>query len=172
MLDHPIIEKNHIFEDNRGHFIKYNNHQNFVINQINKSFNREKGTFRGMHYQDLPENECKKVICLSGSILDFCTDIRRNSKTFLKTFTFELNSDKNSLLVPYGFAHGFQTLEDNTNLIYFHSHGFTNALSRFINYKDPILNIELPLKVTNISEKDLNTPFLNKDFKGLEFALS
>ena len=144
--------------------IGFNN--NFV--QFNHSFNTKKGTIRGMHYQKAPFKEYKLIRCINGGVFDVVIDLRKKSKTFLKHFSIELTSDNLlSVLIPEGFAHGFQTLKNNTSLIYHHTNYFDSKSSAGINYNDPNIEIKWPLKPYNISEKDLNYPLLNKNFKGI-----
>lgn len=137
--------------------------------QFNTSVNIKKGTIRGLHYQEPPYGETKLIRCVNGKILDVVVDIRRNSPTFLKYYSVELNDSLNfSLLVPEGFAHGFQTLTDNAIIIYHHTNYFTIGVDRGLRYNDPLLKIKWELPVSNISVKDKNLPFLNDNFEGLK----
>jgi len=136
--------------------------------QINHSFNRVKGTFRGFHYQDQPHAEEKLVYCVSGSALDIAVDMRMNSPTFLRSVSVELTADNRRMIfIPKGVAHGFQTLEDNTALIYHHTGTYVKEAERGLQYRDPMIHVELPLPVSCISEKDKNYPLLTPGFKGV-----
>lgn len=162
-----IIELEKIF-DNRGYFLrtyckeefeKKDLNTNWV--QCNVSFNNKKGTLRGLHYQSDPYPETKLIRCIRGKVLDVIVDLRKESETYCKTFSIELSNENNlSLYIPNGFAHGFQTLEDNSELFYQMSEFFHSNLSNGIRWNDPILNIKWPLEITEISEKDKQLPYL------------
>ena len=96
--------------------------------QMNHSFTKLKGAVRGLHYQIAPFSEIKLVRCVAGSVFDVVVDIRKNSPSYLQYFATELSSDnKRMMYIPEGFAHGFQTLENNTELIYCHSENYNAA---------------------------------------------
>ncbi len=136
--------------------------------QFNHSITNNKGTIRGMHYQTPPFSETKLIRCIRGSVFDVIIDIRKDSPTFLKYFAIELSeSNMLSLYIPQGFAHGFQTLEDNSQLIYHHTAFYTPGYEGGIRYDDPLIQIQWPLNVTAITEKDKNHPLLNHTFKGI-----
>lgn len=136
--------------------------------QVNKSVTSKKGSFRGLHYQIPPFSEVKIVSCLSGSVMDIVVDIRKDSATFLQTFMIELNSINNkAIFIPEGFAHGFQTLTDNCVMLYFHTEYYSPGNETGINYNDPLLNLTLPLEVSNISDRDKGMNFLESTFKGI-----
>ena len=123
------------------------------ISQCSISYNKKKGTFRGMHYQSFPHEENKIITCTKGMIFDVILDLRENSKTYGKWETHCLSeSSVYSLYIPKGCAHGFQTLVDNTIVHYAMSEPYYKKQSVSVLYSD--FNIELPLPVTNISEKD------------------
>jgi len=123
--------------------------------QFNHSFNIRKGTLRGMHFQLQPFAETKLIRCVEGKILDVAVDMRKDSKTYLQHFAIELSKENAiSILIPEGFAHGFQTLEDNTSLIYHHTEYYTPNVDQGILYYDPALAINWPLPVSVVSEKD------------------
>ena len=129
--------------------------------QFNHSFNIRKGTLRGMHFQLQPFAETKLIRCVEGKVLDVAVDIRKDSKTYLQHFAVELSKENAiSILIPEGFAHGFQTLEDNTSLIYHHTEYYTPNVDRGILYNDPALAIKWPLPVSVISEKDTSYQLL------------
>ena len=136
--------------------------------QINHSFTNIKGTVRGMHFQKPPFSEIKLLRCVAGSVYDVIIDLRKDSPTFLKWCGTELSAEnKKMLYIPEGFAHGFQTLEDNTELIYHHSEFYNQEAEAGILFNDKMVNISWPLPVTEISERDRNHPILNSTFKGL-----
>ena len=118
-----------------------------------------------MHFLKYPSKEKKIVTCLSGEVFDVIVDLRRNSKTYKKVITIKL-SEENSLgvYIPNGFAHGFQTLKNKTNLLYFHSTFYDKNLDSGINPLDKDLNITWPLKVNFISQKDGNSPFMSSKY--------
>ena len=136
--------------------------------QMNHSYTAKKGTLRGMHYQVPPFREIKLVRCISGKVFDVIIDIRKNSPTFLKWYGVELTAlEKNMLYIPAGFAHGFQTLTDDCELIYHHSEFYTPGAEGGIQYNEPKVNIRWPLEVTSTSERDENHPVLDEKFKGI-----
>jgi dTDP-4-dehydrorhamnose 3,5-epimerase len=136
--------------------------------QMNHSFTTLKGALRGLHYQIAPFSEIKLVRCVAGSVFDVIVDIRKNSPTYLQYFGTELSSvNKRMMYIPEGFAHGFQTLEKNTELIYCHSENYNAGAESGILYNDPILKINWPLSVTEISKRDTEHTFINSDFKAL-----
>jgi dTDP-4-dehydrorhamnose 3,5-epimerase len=163
------------FEDERGFFArvfcknefnKFGLEADFV--QINHSHNIHKGTLRGIHYQMSPFVETKLVRCIRGKVFDVIVDIRKDSSTFLQYFSIELSSENMEMLyIPAGFAHGFQTLEPNSELLYHHTAFYAPGHEAAINYLDPALNIQWPLAVASISEKDKNHPFITNQFNGL-----
>jgi dTDP-4-dehydrorhamnose 3,5-epimerase len=133
----------------RGHGIE----AQFV--QCNISFNKRKGTLRGMHYQASPHGEAKVVRCTAGSLYDVVIDIRPESETFLQWFSVELTAeDRRLIFIPVGFAHGFQTLSDNTEVFYQMSEFYKPEYGRGIRWNDPLFNIVWPLGNRVISKKD------------------
>lgn len=153
------IEKN---TDKRGFFArsfdkkickKLGMKTDFVQNNI--SFNKNKGTIRGMHYQKIPFQEAKLVRCVRGKVFEVILDLRKDSKTYKKWISEELSSDNYKLIyVPEGCALGFQTLEDETELFYQMSQYYEPEASLGVKWDDPAFNIKWPLEVTVISEKD------------------
>lgn len=131
--------------------------------QFNHSFNKQKGTLRGMHYQDDPFAETKLIRCVEGSVYDVSVDVRKNSPTYLQYFGIILSKiNMYSILIPEGFAHGFQTLEDNTSLIYHHTQFYTPEVYRGVHFNDPVINIDWPLPVVNVSEQDNKFSLIEK----------
>jgi dTDP-4-dehydrorhamnose 3,5-epimerase len=136
--------------------------------QLNHSFSSQKGTVRGMHFQYAPFTEIKMLRCIAGSVYDVIVDLRKDSPTFLKWFGTELSAEnKKMLYIPAGFAHGFQTLTDDVELIYHHTEFYTPSAEAGIRYNDSAINIEWPLAVSEISERDTNHPLIDSTFKGL-----
>jgi dTDP-4-dehydrorhamnose 3,5-epimerase len=136
--------------------------------QFNHSFNSLKGTIRGMHYQKAPFSETKLIRCVQGSVYDVAIDLRKDSPTYLKYFGVELSAQNlNCILIPHGFAHGFQTLEDNTSLIYHHTNFYTPNTEGGILFNDPIINIQWEYPPRNVSQRDLNHPLINNNFQAL-----
>lgn len=118
-----------------------------------------KGTVRGMHFQKSPHEEVKLVRCLSGSIYDVIIDLRPGSPTFRRWKGFELSGENGlQLYIPKGFAHGFQTLADDTRVNYLISEFHAPAAASGVRYNDPAFDVRWPLAVTTISEKDLRWP--------------
>jgi dTDP-4-dehydrorhamnose 3,5-epimerase len=123
--------------------------------QCNLSFNHKAGTLRGMHYQVPPATETKLVRCTRGAIYDVIIDMRPKSPTYMKHFGVELSEHNHlSLYVPDMFAHGYQALTDGAEVSYQVSEFYTSGLERGIHYADPTFNIQWPMPVTVISEKD------------------
>ena len=136
--------------------------------QLNQSFTNDAGTIRGMHFQIQPFSEIKLIRCIAGKIFDVIIDLRQNSNTFLKWFGIELSAEnKKMIYIPAGFAHGFQTLTDNCQLIYHHTAIYMPGYEAGIKYDDKIININWPRPVTKVSERDKNHPLLSSSFEGL-----
>ena len=128
---------------------------NKPVKQINHSVTKLKGVIRGLHFQQMPYSECKLVTCLKGSVMDVALDLRPKSPTYGKFFSIELNQSNNvSLLVPEGFAHGFQTLSDNVEMLYIHSNEYSAENECGIDSLDHNLGIKWPLACTERSERD------------------
>jgi dTDP-4-dehydrorhamnose 3,5-epimerase len=131
--------------------------------QANVSYNRKKGTLRGMHYQIAPYQECKLIRCTRGAIYDVIIDLRTDSETFKHWTALELTADNYTMFyVPEDFAHGFITLVDNTEITYQVSQFYTPGCEKGIRFNDPTFNIEWPLDVSVISDKDRNWPDFEK----------
>jgi dTDP-4-dehydrorhamnose 3,5-epimerase len=136
--------------------------------QMNHSFTNHAGTIRGMHFQKPPYIETRLIRCIAGNVFDVIIDLRRNSDTFLKWFGVELSAEnKKMIYIPGGFAHGFQTLSDNCQLIYLHTAFYAPGFEEGIMYNDKIINISWPKPVTKISERDNNHPLLSSSFEGI-----
>ena len=140
-----------------------------AIVQINYTLTLKKGTVRGMHYQNPPFAEGKIVTCLKGEVFDCLVDLRQNSPTFLKWHGEILSEDnKKMIFIPEGFAHGLQTLKKNSQMLYFHTNSYNEGSEKRIKFDDPIIGIKWKLKVTEISAKDKNNPYLRKNFQGIK----
>jgi dTDP-4-dehydrorhamnose 3,5-epimerase len=145
---------------------------NFSIKQMNHSINAKRGTLRGMHFQMPKSPESKIVRCTNGSVFDVIIDIRSNSDTFKKYYSVELNAvDKNMLYIPAGCAHGFITLENNSEILYCHSSIYSPEHESGLRYDDPLFNINWPIDVSEISERDSTHPYLDSNFKGFKYEL-
>lgn len=142
---------------------------NRSIKQINHTLTQKRGTVRGMHFQYQPNAEMKLVSCVRGEVFDVAVDIRRNSPTFLQWYA-EILSEKNylSLCIPEGFAHGFQTLTSDCELLYFHTANYNAEDEGALNVLDPRLAISWPEPITECSERDTRHPILMHDFKGID----
>ncbi|MBD2106899.1 dTDP-4-dehydrorhamnose 3,5-epimerase [Nodosilinea sp. FACHB-13] len=130
-----------------------------MVAQCNMSFNYKKGTLRGMHYQLAPAAETKLVRCTRGAIYDVIIDIRPDSPTYMQHFGIELTADnRKALYVPELFAHGYQALTDDAEVIYQVGEFYSPGYEQGIRYDDPTFGIEWPIPVTVISEKDGQWP--------------
>jgi dTDP-4-dehydrorhamnose 3,5-epimerase len=166
-----VIELKKIGDD-RGFFARtfckneFSGHGlNNEIVQINNSLSADKGTLRGMHYQLPPKAEDKIVRCIKGSLFDAIIDIRPDSETFGKWFGIELSAENRKMLfVPKGFAHGFITLEDNTEAFYLVTEFYGPDYERGIRWNDPKFNIDWPIDPIIISDKDQNHPDFDPDY--------
>ncbi|PKK89721.1 MAG: hypothetical protein CVV64_13020 [Candidatus Wallbacteria bacterium HGW-Wallbacteria-1] len=139
------------------------------IVQINFSLTPAAHTVRGLHYQYPPHAEIKMIRCLKGGIYDVLVDIRANSPTFLQWIGVELQAgDMQMIFVPEGFAHGFQTLADDVELIYFHTSAYAPEHEGGFNPQDPGLSIAWPHPIFAMSERDGNQPFIQSDFRGVD----
>ena len=149
-------------EDERGFFARtwcrkeFEQHGlNCNVVQCNISFNRNKGTLRGMHYQASPFEEAKLVRCIMGAIYDVIVDLRPDSKTFMCWIPVELSAENRKMIyIPEGFAHGFQTLENDTEVFYQMSEFYAPEYVRGVRWNDPKFNIEWPDGIRIISAKD------------------
>ena len=141
---------------------------NRSIVQINRTFTKNKGCVRGMHFQHPPSAEMKFVCCLQGEVFDVAVDLRPGSPTFLKWHS-ELLSANNSktLAIPEGFAHGFQTLTEDCEMLYLHTAAYNSVAEGGLNPLDPDIGISWPLPLTELSERDANHPMVADGFKGV-----
>jgi len=154
------------YEDFRGSFTRVFCQKEFAaaglearIVQCSVSFNRRKGTLRGMHYQEAPYQEVKLVRCNRGSVYDVIVDLRRESPTFKRHFALELNEQNGTALyIPTGVAHGFQTLVDDTELSYQMSQFYSVEHARGVRWNDPAFGISWPPDDRTILERDQSYP--------------
>lgn len=173
--DFKIIETSP-YKDSRGIFARFFCREELKdllhgkeIEQVNYSLTTTRGAIRGMHFQHPPAAETKMVRCLRGEVFDVIVDLRKDSKTFLKWHGEILSAAKMKMIyIPEGFAHGFQTLEDNCELLYLHTSPYSEGYEGGLHYLDPKINIEWPLEVTELSGRDRNLPFLTSDFSGID----
>lgn len=164
------------FSDDRGWFVRTFCKKEFgTIGhtkewvQLNHSFTNQAGTIRGMHYQLSPYEETKLVRCISGRIFDVIVDMRKSSPTFLQWFGVELSAEnKKMLYIPEGYAHGFQTLTNDCELIYHHTQFYEPGAEAGIRYNDPAININWPLHAANISKRDEEHPLIDSHFQGVK----
>ena len=142
--------------------------QPFHVRQINQSLTRERGTLRGLHFQYPPHAESKLISCLRGAVWDVAVDVRHGSSTFLHWHAERLEAgDGRSLLLPPGFAHGFQALTDDAELLYLHSADYTPGYEGGLRVDDPRLAIDWPLPFKNLSARDVDHPLLDESFQGV-----
>lgn len=139
-----------------------------TLTQINHSQTRRRGTVRGLHFQNPPYAEMKIVSCLKGCVFDVAVDLRKSSPTFLK-WHGEVLSAKNSktILIPEGFAHGFQTLEEDCEMLYFHTAAYHSKAEAGLNALDPKLSVTWPIPITERSHRDNQLQFIGEDFLGV-----
>lgn len=140
-----------------------------ALAQINHTLTRRTGTVRGMHFQRPPYAETKLVSCLRGEVFDVAVDLRRHSSTFLRWHADILSAaNQRSLLIPEGFAHGFQTLTDDCELLYLHTAAHEPSAEGAVNPADPRLAIRWPLAIADMSDRDRIHPMLSDEFDGLD----
>jgi len=170
-----LLVQRKVTEDHRGFLSRFYCAEEFGeaglvkhIAQINHTFTRKKGAMRGLHFQYPPHAEAKLVSCLKGEILDVAVDLRRDSPTFLQWHGAILTAaNRRSLLIPEGYAHGFQTLTEDCELMYLHTAAYHPEAEGALNMADPRLNITWPLPIDDLSDRDRNHPFIGSDFQGI-----
>lgn len=142
--------------------------QPFVPVQINRSLTRVRGAVRGLHYQHPPHAEIKYVSCLRGAVFDVAVDLRAGSPTFLRWYGSTLSADnRSSLLIPRGFAHGFQALTEDCELLYLHSDPYHPQAEAGVHPGDPAVGVDWPLPISELSSRDAAHPLLVRDFSGV-----
>jgi len=167
------------FNDHRGAFARWfceNELKEIIgnrrIKNVNFSRTVEKGAIRGMHFQKPPKAELKMVRCIRGKILDVAVDLRKNSPTYLRHYALELSATNMKLFViPEGFAHGFQSLEDDAEIMYLVTEFYSPEDEGGVRYSDPKLQITWPLPISDISVKDMNHPLIEDSFKGFDVTM-
>lgn len=179
IVDTPIVDlkivRSQAHHDDRGAFMRMFCAQelqpllgNRQVVQINHSRTRHAGAVRGLHFQRSPHAEMKLVRCLRGRVWDVAVDLRPGSPTFLRWHAVELAPDEAQMLViPEGFAHGFQALEAESELLYLHTAFYHPASEGGVRHDDPRLGISWPLPARDISPRDRAHPLLTADFAGV-----
>ena len=175
-LKDAFIVESESHSDSRGVFSRIFCQEEFKkigivkqILQINHSMTVNKGAIRGMHFQYPPKAEIKMVKCIHGAVFDVIVDLRKGSETLLKWHGETLNPENMKMIyIPEGFAHGFQVLEDNSELIYFHTELYSLEHEGAIRYDDPNIGIDWPIEITDVSARDKNHALLGDNFTGLE----
>lgn len=168
-----VTRKN--LDDSRGYFCRLFcsdelRHAGFQkpITQINYTHTSGQGAVRGLHFQHPPHAEVKLVSCLRGEVFDVAVDVRRDSPTFLHWHGEVLSAaDCKSLLIPEGFAHGFQALTPNCELLYLHTVAYVPEAAAGLHPLDPAIGIDWPLKIGEMSQHDRSQTFVNDDFSGV-----
>lgn len=170
-----IVVQRKAIEDHRGFLSRFYCAEEFSvagmdqpITQINHTLTCQKGAVRGLHFQHPPHAEIKVVSCLKGEIFDVAIDLRCTSPTFLQWHGEILSAaNRKSLLIPQGYAHGFQALTEDCELFYLHTASYHPESEGALNIADPKLNITWPLPISDLSERDRKHPFITQDFKGI-----
>jgi dTDP-4-dehydrorhamnose 3,5-epimerase len=174
-LEGLMIVERQLLEDDRGSFARLFCAEELAQHgwrgspkQINHSYTRHAGTVRGLHFQRPPYAEIKLVSCIRGAVWDVAVDLRKGSPTF-KCWHAERLSPENhrALLIPAGFAHGFQALTPDAELIYCHSECYQPGAEGGVNVADAALKIEWPLDIVNLSDRDKTFQMLSAEFPGL-----
>jgi dTDP-4-dehydrorhamnose 3,5-epimerase len=170
-----MIAESRSFNDERGAFSrlfcqqelsKVIDHRRIV--QINHSYTKAVGAIRGLHFQKKPYAEMKLVRCLKGKVWDVAVDLRSHSPFYKQWFAQELSSNNAKMMViPEGFAHGFQVLESESELLYLHTALYSAESEDGVRYDDPEIGIVWPLPVTDISLRDANLTYINSSFTGI-----
>lgn len=139
------------------------------IAQINHTYTAQRGTVRGMHFQRPPHAEAKLVSCVCGEVWDVAIDLRVGSPTYQQWHAQRLSADNQcALLIPQGFAHGFQSLSDDAELLYCHSVAYAPEAEEGLNPLDPMLGIAWPLPIVEMSVRDKSHPFISDSFEGIQ----
>jgi dTDP-4-dehydrorhamnose 3,5-epimerase len=165
-LDGAFVIELERLEDERGFFARTFCRREFeqhgldpVVVQCNVSFNRRRGTLRGLHYQLAPHEEAKTVSCMQGALFDVIVDLRLRSASYGRWFSVELSAEaRNALFIPAGFAHGFQTLTDDATVYYQMSEYYHPEAARGILWDDPTLAIPWPVENPIVSTRDAAFP--------------
>jgi dTDP-4-dehydrorhamnose 3,5-epimerase len=169
-----VIQR-HPQKDSRGQFVRAFCSEELSaagwttpVMQINHSITSVVGSVRGLHYQKPPKAERKMVLCLQGAVWDVAVDLRSSSETFLSWHAEELSAENNkAMLIPEGFAHGFQVLEGESELLYLHSEQYAPQLEDGLSPMDPRLSIPWSLPIAEMSDRDRGFPVLTDKYKGI-----
>jgi len=161
--------------DNRGYLERMYCSEDLIslipgksIVQINHTLTVHRGTVRGMHFQQPPHAETKFISCLRGEVFDVAVDLRQDSPTFLRWHAEILTAEnKKTLVIPEGFAHGFQTLTMDCEMLYLHTVAYRADAEGGLNARDPRLGIQWPLPIAGLSARDSAHPIVSEDFKGV-----
>lgn len=177
-FDGVVVIEPDLFKDERGWFMESYSLSKMremgietVFVQDNHSFSSNKGVVRGLHFQDSPMEQAKLVRCSRGSILDFAVDVRIDSPRYAKWFSIQLSSvNMTQLFIPHGYAHGFVTLEDETEVQYKVDRPYSKLHERIIRYDDPEIGIDWGIQEPVLSERDSRAPFLNEVHSKMRFV--
>ncbi len=174
-IDDLVIAESKYFKDERGAFVRLFCDQGLSsvigcrkIVQINHSCTEAVGAVRGLHFQYAPYAEMKLVRCLRGKVWDVAVDLRPQSSSFKRWYALELSPQNSKMMViPEGFAHGFQVLEAGSELVYLHTAFYKPMTEGGLRYDDPALGIKWPLPVTDISARDSSHAYIDTSFTGI-----
>ena len=174
LVDLKLVERRRIGDD-RGYLCRIFCVEEFLacgwkkpVAQINHTHTSKKGTIRGLHYQNSPYSEMKLVTCIRGQVWDVAVDLRENSASFLQWHGQILSAENcHAMLIPEGFAHGFQSLSDDVELLYLHTEAYSPQAEAGLRFDDEILNVKWPLTLTEISERDQAHSLLTSKFNGI-----
>lgn len=161
-----------VFEDKRGEFARLYCDDELSsigeIRQINRSLTRNAGDIRGLHFQNRPFAETKLIRCIRGEVWDVAVDLRKDSPSFLQWHAEVLTSaNRKCMVIPEGFAHGFQALTQDCELLYLHTERYVPESEGGLRYDDPSLGINWPMKVKTVSERDAQFLWIDEGFEGL-----
>lgn len=175
IIDGASVIESSVIQDSRGAFSRLFCSRELEaivgprsIVQINHSTTHSVGAVRGLHYQNPPHAEMKIVRCLKGRVFDVAVDLRQGSPTFLKWTAVELTPESHfAFVIPEGCAHGFQVLEEDSELLYLHTAFYTPGSESAVRFDDPKITVDWLLTPTDLSARDLSHPYLKEDFKGI-----
>jgi len=175
-IDDIVITERKLIKDDRGSFFRAFCDKELAhilngrcIKQINISRTSKVGAIRGLHFQYPPFAEMKLIRCIAGKVWDVAVDLRKRSPSYLKWQAEELSEENGRMIIiPEGFAHGFQVLMPDSQLLYLHTAAYEPNAEGGVRYNDPVLSINWPLPVSDISPRDSNHPLINGLFGGFE----
>ena len=170
-----FVVESELFQDARGAFSRLFCARELqavlgarTIVQVNHSMTPRVGAIRGLHYQHPPHAEMKVIRCIRGRVFDVAVDLRRDSPTFLQWMSLELTPQSRlAFVLPEGFAHGFQVLEENSEMLYLHTAFYTPEAEAAVRFDDPRIGVQWPLEPTDVSAKDMNHAILEATYKGM-----